>query len=107
MKTKRNDLIKSTVLAALILVGSGVQALARTTTRIHGRIESIDRTNMTLTVKETGRKEPLTLYVTSQTRLFKDGEPAITSDLAVGEKIHGSARKDAAGELDALRLYAR
>jgi hypothetical protein len=107
MKTKRNDLIKGTVLAALILVGSDVPALARTMTRIHGRIESIDRTNMTLTIKDTGRKEPLTVFITSQTRLFKDGEPAITSDLAVGEKIHGSARKDAAGELDALRIYAR
>ena len=107
MKTKRNDLIKGTVLAALILVGSGLQASARTITLTHGRIESIDRTNMTLTVKETGRKEPLTVYITSQTRLFKDAEPAITSDLAVGERIHGSARKDAAGELDALRLYTR
>jgi hypothetical protein len=107
MKTKRNDLIKGTVLAALILVGSGLQALARTVTLTHGRIESIDLTNMTLTVKETGRKEPLTLCITSQTRLFKNGQPAIASDLAVGEKIHGSARKDAAGELDALRIYAR
>jgi hypothetical protein len=107
MKTKRNNLIKGTILAALLLVGGGVQASARRITRIHGRIESIDRTNMTLTVKETGRKEPLTVYITSQTRLFKDAEPAITSDLAVGERIHGSARKDAAGELDALRLYTR
>ena len=106
MKTKRTNIKRTVVLAALILAGSGLHFLGQDVVLARGWIESVDRTNMTVTVKETGRKELLTLYIASRTRLFKDGQPAITSDLVVGDKIHGSAQKNAEGKIEVVRLYA-
>ena len=105
MKTTRIDLKRIVVLAALILAGSSMHSLAQTLLLARGRIESMDRTNMTLTIKQAARKEPLTLYITSRTRLFKNAEPAITSDLVVGDEVRGSARKDSEGKIEAVRIY--
>jgi hypothetical protein len=65
-----------------------LQSLAKTIKLAHGQIESIDRTNMTLTVKRPANEAPLTLWITSQTRLYKNGDPATSAELEVGDVIH-------------------
>ncbi len=70
-----------------------------------GEIEAIDRVHMTFSVKETGHPGLIRVFVTSRSRFYKNGEPAITADLAVGDIIKGVVRQDAKGHVDAVRIY--
>lgn len=92
--------------ASVMVCAASSSALAQTITFAHSKIESVDRTNMIITVSRLGKGEPLILRITSQTRLFKNGQPAITADLTVGDEIHGSAHTDADGKTEAIRIYA-
>ena len=54
----------------------------------NGAIGGVDANAMTLTV---GKR---TFEVTSETKITKDGKPAILGDLAVGDKVGGAYKKD-------------
>ena len=54
----------------------------------HGKIAAVDATASTITVGS------LTLNITSETKITKDGKPATLTDFAVGDKVGGSYKKD-------------
>jgi hypothetical protein len=60
----------------------------RTTPAVTGRVLDVDTNAMTLTV---GKH---TYELTSETRIFKGGKPAILSDISVGDKVGITYKKD-------------
>ena len=65
-----------------------------------GKVLDVDTNAMTLTV---GKH---TFDITSDTRITKGGEPAILSDIVVGDKV-GVAYKKADGKFDAITINAK
>ncbi len=62
---------------------------------ISGKISSLDKTNMTVTVE--GKKKSHTYAVTSASRFTKTGKPATFAEVAVGEQVRGIFAKTKAG----------
>jgi len=60
-----------------------------------GAVAAVDATAMTFTVGS------MTIAVTSETKIVKDGTPAVFSDITVGASVTGSYKKDAEGKLSA------
>jgi len=58
------------------------------TAPFRGSVSAVDAKAMTLTV---GNR---TFEVTSETKITKDGKPAILSDIAAGDKVGGAYKKD-------------
>jgi len=67
------------------------------------QIQSVDSTNLTFSVAV--KEEKLTVFITSETRLFKNGDPATTKALVAGEMVRGALRKTASGRVEAVRLH--
>jgi hypothetical protein len=65
----------------------------------HGAVSMLDTNAMTLTVGK------LTVQVTSETKITKDGKPATLADGIVGEKVSGYYKKDADGKLNATTIH--
>jgi len=65
----------------------------------HGTVSAVDTKAMTLTV---GKR---TFEVTSDTKITKDGKPAILSDIAVGDKVGGAYKKTDDGTLAATTIH--
>jgi len=65
----------------------------------HGTVSARDANAMTLTVGK------LTLQVTSETKITKDGKPATLADGVVGEPVRGYYKKDADGKLSATTVH--
>ena len=65
-----------------------------------GTVSAVDAKAMTLTV---GKR---TFEVTSDTKITKDGKPAILSDIAVGDKIGGAYKNSDDGKLTATTINA-
>jgi len=63
-----------------------------------GTVSAVDAKAMTLTV---GQR---TFDVTSETKITKNGQPAILSDIAVGDKVGGAYKKTADGKLAATTI---
>ena len=64
----------------------------------NGKVVAIDAKAMTLTV---GKR---TFDVTSETKITKDGKPAILSDITVGDKVGGAYKKTDDGKLAATTI---
>ncbi len=64
----------------------------------NGKVSAVDTKAMTLTV---GKR---TFEVTSETKITKDGKPAILSDIAVGDKVGGACKKTDDGKLAATTI---
>jgi hypothetical protein len=60
---------------------------------------ALDANAMTLTVGK------LTVQVTSETKITKDGKPATLADGVVGEPASGYYKKDADGKLSATTIH--
>ncbi|HEY5233958.1 MAG TPA: DUF5666 domain-containing protein [Verrucomicrobiae bacterium] len=69
----------------------------RTSLAVTGKVTNVNTNAMTLTI---GKR---TFEITSETRISKDGNPAILSDIAVDDKV-GIAYKKADGKLDAVTI---
>jgi Cu/Ag efflux protein CusF len=67
-----------------------------------GTIKAFDKTAMSFTLE--GEKGD-TICITSQTRVFKDGQPATTDAIVAGEQVRGSARQTAEGKWEAVSVY--
>ena len=106
MKTNSLNLTGATFVAAALLIMTSLQALSQPMTLKHCLVQSVDTTNMTITVKQFDRGESLVLYITSRTRLFRNGEPAITADFQAGDSAGGTAYKNAENKVEAVRIYA-
>ena len=63
-----------------------------------GTVSAVDANAMTITVGS------LTIAVTSETKITKDGTPAVFGDVTVGASVSGSYKKDAEGKLHAGSL---
>jgi hypothetical protein len=63
-----------------------------------GKLSAIDTNAMTLTVGER------TFEITSDTKITKDGQPAVLADGVVGEMAGGAYKKGADGKLDATTV---
>ena len=65
----------------------------------HGKLGAVDTNAKTLTVGT------LTLQVTPDTKITKDGQPATLSDGVVGQPVSGSYKKTADGKLNAVTVH--
>ena len=65
----------------------------------HGKLSAVDTNAKTLTVGT------LTLQVTPDTKITKDGQPATLSDGVVGQRVSGSYKKTDDGKLDAVTVH--
>ena len=65
----------------------------------HGKLAAVDTKAMTLTVGK------LTLQVTSDTKITKDGQPATLADGVVGEPVGGAYNKADDGKLNATVVH--
>lgn len=105
MNGKYGFLIKVAILLGLLLVGTGLRAGAETIVISHGQITALETNLFVLTIKDADRPAPLAVQITSQTRLFKFGQPAVTAGLAVGDKVRGAVDQKANGKCEAVRIY--
>lgn len=64
----------------------------------HGKVAAVDAAAMTFTVGT------MTIAVTSNTKITKDGKPATFAEITVGEHVGGAYKKNAAGKLDATSV---
>jgi hypothetical protein len=64
-----------------------------------GQLKSLDKNAKTITVGER------VFQITSVTRIFKDGKPALLESGTAGEPITGSYRQGADGKLSAVSVY--
>ena len=64
----------------------------------HGTVSAVDSKAMTMTV------EKRTFEVVSETKITKNGQPAILSDIAVGDKVGGAYKKTDDGKLCATTI---
>jgi hypothetical protein len=67
-------------------------------TPFHGKLSAIDTNAMTLTVGER------TFEITSDTKITKDGQPAVLADGVAGEMAGGAYKKGADGKLSATTV---
>jgi hypothetical protein len=67
-------------------------------TPFHGKAAAVDTAAMTLTVGT------LVINVTSDTKISKNGKPAILSDILVGDLVSGSYKKGDDGKLNASTI---
>jgi hypothetical protein len=65
----------------------------------HGKLKAVDTGAKTITVGK------LTLQITSDTKITKDGQPATLSDGMVGEPVRGAYTKTADGSLNATTVH--
>lgn len=65
-----------------------------------GKLGAVDKVNKTITIK--GKEKDRTFHVTSNTKLSKDGKPAVLDDAMVGDEVAGLVRKNADGKVEAL-----
>jgi len=70
----------------------------KSTTPFHGTVGAIDKSALTVTVGER------TFQVTSDTKINREGKPAILDDAVVGDTVGGSYKKTMDGKLDAVTL---
>jgi hypothetical protein len=103
MNTNLRTFLKAGALAVFVGFLAG-QARGEVVRLEKSQIESIDRTNMTLTLKIELKAETLTVSITPETRLLKSGKYIITRDLAVGDRVTGTVRKTPEGKHEAVRL---
>lgn len=66
---------------------------------LHGKVAAVDATAGTITIGQ------LTINVTSETKIVKQGKPATIADITVGENITGQYKKDEAGKLNATVIH--
>lgn len=64
-----------------------------------GTASAVDTNAMTLTV------ETRTFAITSETKITKNSEPALLSDIAVGDKVSGAYKKSEDGKLTATTIH--
>jgi len=66
----------------------------------HGKVSAVDTAAMTFTVGSNN----MTIAVSSTTKIVKDGQPAVFSDITVGQMVSGSYKKDDEGKMNATRV---
>lgn len=82
-------------------VAGNTEPLVLGTTKLpfHGKLKAVDKAAKTISVGE------MTLQITSETTITKDGKPATLDDGVVGENVGGSYTKGEDGKLTAGKLH--
>ena len=85
---------------------TGTNAVPRTGRRagvqFRGKLSAVDKTAKTITVAAAAGDR--TFQITSETKIFKAGKPAVLEDGVVGEEVSGSYRKAEDGKLNAIMV---
>jgi len=68
----------------------------------HGKVSAIDKTAKTISLE--GKEKSRTFQITSETRITKDGKPAMLDALTVGEMVSGSYKENSAGRMEVASL---
>lgn len=66
-------------------------------------VEAVNFTNMTFTV--TMEKTNLVVRITSETRFFLYGKPAVSKDLEASDHVSGTLRQPEEGPPEAVRIH--
>ena len=66
---------------------------------LHGKVAAVDANAMTFTVGES------TVAVGSETKIFKDGQPAVFADITVGANVSVAYKKDDSGKMNASSVH--
>jgi hypothetical protein len=66
---------------------------------LHGKVAAVDTAAGAITIGQ------MTINVTSETKIMKEGKPATISDITVGENITGQYKKDDSGKLSASVIH--
>lgn len=82
--------------------GAVTPGTKRDTYPFRGKVASFD-TNA-LALKLEGKAAQRVVLITSQTRLTKQGQPAVADDLKAGEEVGGTLRKSPEGREEALLI---
>jgi hypothetical protein len=96
-------------LLAIVMAGTPSTLCAQTTNAVprkalhrflpfRGTIKAVDNTAKTISVGT------LTLQITSESRIIKTGKPATLQDVAAGDNVAGSYRKDPDGKMNVVSL---
>lgn len=64
----------------------------------HGKLKAVDNTAKTITIGTH------TIQITSETKINKDGKPAMLADGVVGENVSGLVKRTADGKFEALSV---
>jgi len=71
-------------------------------TPFRGKVTAVDKTAMTVTLA--GKEKERVFSITSQTRINKDGKPAVLDDVKAGEAVSGSYVEAEGGKMEVLTL---
>lgn len=74
---------------------------AVTAVPFQGKINALDKIAMTITLE--GKEKTRTIFVTSKTKIMKDGKPATFDDARVGDEVAGQVR-ETDGKLEAASI---
>lgn len=80
----------------------GGEKKKRDTYPFNGKLKSIDKVGMTLTLE--GKEKERVIHITSSTKFTKAGKPATMDDGAAGEPIGGLVKKTADGKEEAVSV---
>ena len=91
-------------LAGMVCVArlSADTVVEKTTKLPRSHVQAVDFTNMTFTVVV--HETNLTVRITSETRFFLYGKPAISKDIEVADHVSGTVRQADEGLPEALRI---
>ena len=78
------------------------EAKSARTYPFYGTLDSVDATGKTVTLR--GKKKNRVILYTSATRVQKNGVKAKIQELAPGERVSGSVRKNADGKEEAVTI---
>lgn len=65
---------------------------------LHGKVAAVDANAGTITIGQ------MTISITSETKIHKNGKPATIADISVGEKVAGAYKKDDSGKMTAIMI---
>ena len=67
-----------------------------------GKVSAVDKVAKSVTLE--GKEKARQFLVTSESRINKDGKPALFDDIHVGDSVGGLARANASGEWEIVTL---
>jgi len=67
-----------------------------------GKVSAVDKVAKTVVLE--GKEKQRVFQITSETKITKDGKPAVLDDVTAGESVGGLAHENAAGKLEVVTL---
>ncbi len=67
-----------------------------------GKVSTVDKVAKAIALE--GKEKQRVFQITSETKITRDGKPAVFDDVAAGESVGGLARENAAGKMEVVTL---